>query len=118
MPVMEPMMSTAYALSGGIDLSSGPRGIASAAITAVTRATARMRIVGLVSALCSARPKNSSSWDLMSTLSWFWVTMVTTTSSSSGKAMSDQRAPLRPSRMPRPMPRKLAISRKLLKNPM
>jgi hypothetical protein len=26
--------------------------------------------------------------------------------------------PLRPSRMPSPMPRKLAISRKLLKNPM
>ncbi len=45
MPVIEPMMSTAYALSGGIDLSSGPRGIASAAMTAVTRATASTRTV-------------------------------------------------------------------------
>ncbi len=38
-------MSMAYALSGGIDLSSGPRGIASAAMTAVTMTTARMSTV-------------------------------------------------------------------------
>src|SRR4051812_34017824 len=45
MPVMDPMMSIAYALSGGIDLSSGPSGMARVAITAVTMTTARMSTV-------------------------------------------------------------------------
>ena len=115
-------MSMAYALSGGIELSSGPSGIASAAMTAVTRTTARTRIgvvrVGGVPGGIREPEPDLAAATLDGPRSAGSVTSHDHASSSSGKATSDQRAPLRPSRMPRPMPRKLAISRKLLKNPM
>ena len=50
MPVIEPMMSMAYALSGGIDLSSGPSGMASAAMSRPRPATTKGRTRKLVSA--------------------------------------------------------------------
>jgi hypothetical protein len=117
-PTIEPPMSIAYARNGGMLLSSGPSGMASAAMIAATNATTRISTSGLVSAAPdSASPKNSSLEDTSSMLSWERITIVTTANSSTGNATSDQRAPRRPSRMPRPMPRKLAISRKLLKKP-
>jgi hypothetical protein len=44
--------------------------------------------------------------------------MPTTPARKKAKGETGSWPPLRPSRMPSPMPRKLAISRKLLKNPM
>jgi len=43
--------------------------------------------------------------------------LVMVASRSTGKGDATSEPPRRPSRIPRPMPRKLAISRKLLKNP-
>ena len=64
-------------------------------------------------ALLSASPKNSSSVDLTWTLSSRVVISQTTTTSRIGKSAIVFSPRRRPSRIPTPMPRKLAISRKL-----
>ncbi len=92
MPAIEPTMSMAYALSGGMRRSSGPSGRARVAMTAVTRATTSGRTRKLTSAaLLSARPKKSSSCDWTWTLSWATKTSATTAKSSDAKG--DERRP-------------------------
>ena len=102
-----------------MDRSSGPSGIASVAMTAVTSAKTIGRTRKLTSAArLSARPKKSSSWDFTWTLSSRVEIIQTTMTRRIGKraiVSSDRR---RPSRIPIPMPRKLAISRKFEKKPM
>ena len=87
-------------------------------MTAATSATTSGRTMKLASAASfSARPKKSSSCDWICTLSWAEKTMATTVKSSHVKGENGSRQPFRPRRMPTPIPRKLAISRKLLKKP-
>ncbi len=70
MPVIEPAMSIAYALSGRMLLSSGPSGRASVASSETTRKTTSGRIRKFWSAaLLSASPKKISSGESTWTLS-------------------------------------------------
>ncbi len=66
----------------------------------------------------SARPKKISFDERTWTFSWIVVMNHTTATRRSGKNAMDSKRRLRPSRIPSPMPRKLAISTKLLKKPM
>ena len=119
MPSIEPVMSQAYACSGGIERSSGPSGMARVAMTAVTSANTTGRTRKFTSAAwLSARPKNSSLVDLTWTLSSRVLISQTTATSRIGNRAIVFRERRRPSRMPMPMPRKLAISRKFEKKPM
>ena len=119
MPSIEPVMSQPYACSGGMERSSGPSGSASDAISAVTSPNTIGSTRKFTSAaLLSARPKNSSSRELTCTFSSSFVMSATTITRRIGKTAIESIWRRRPSRIPMPMPRKLAISRKFEKKPM
>lgn len=93
--------------------------MASVAISAVTSANTSGRTRKFTSAArFSARPKKSSSVESIWTLSSSCVMRTTTTASRTGKIAIVSRFRRRPSKIPMPMPRKLAISRKFEKKPM
>ena len=118
MPAIEPAMSMAYALSGGMLRNSPPSGRASAAISATTRTTMSGRTRKFASAAwLSASPKKISLLDRTWMFSCAVVISRTVASRRNGNGEAGSRVCLRPRRMPRPIPRKLAISTKLLKKP-
>jgi hypothetical protein len=118
MPLMEPAMSIAYARSGGSRLRSGPSGRASVAMTATTSPISSGSAMMLTSASrLSASPKKISSWATTLTLSSKKLIAATSPARNSAAHAIRGFRPCRPSRIPSPIPRKLAISRKFVKNP-
>jgi hypothetical protein len=101
-----------------MDRSSGPRGRARKAMRLATRTTMSGSTRKLTSALVDAsRPKLISPGSLAWTLSCAEYTSATVARRSGANGERARRGERRPSRIPTPIPRKLAISRKLLKNP-
>ena len=102
-----------------MDRRSGPSGIASDAISAVTSANTIGSTRKFTSAArLSARPKNSSSCERTCTFSSRKLISATTTTKRIGKIAIVSSFRSRPRSSPIPMPRKLAIRRKLEKKPM
>ncbi len=117
-PARDPVMSIAYARSGGIDLSRPPSGRASAAIAATTSANTPMSIPMFASMPGATDPPRSTSFDAATvTLSWAAEISLMTTKNSNGNGASRGPRLRRPRMMPRPMPRKLAIRMRLVKKP-
>ena len=84
----------------------------------VTSTTSSGSTRKLTSALVDASsPKMISLRSLAWTLSWAEKTSATVASSNGANGDRTSRGERRPSRIPTPIPRKLAISRKLLKKP-
>ena len=111
-------MSSEYARRGGMDVSRGPSGTARPAMMTVVRMTISGRTTKFVSArVLSLRPKKISSGELSWIATWTWVTRSTSESSRGPNGEIGMRRGSRPHRIPRPMPRKLAMSRKLRKKP-
>ena len=117
-PAIDPPMSIAYARSGDIDRSSGPSGSARDAISPATSTISNGRTTKFTSALVEfGRPSRISPASRAWMLSCAPYTSRTVARSSGANGDRTGRTPRRPSRMPTPIPRKLAISRELLKNP-
>src|SRR5213594_1377482 len=116
-PAIEPPMSKAYARSGGMARRRGPSGNARNAIAVVVRTKRLGRTKKLMSSRCPSRVANQRSPS-----SFLTLTCASDTNSTRPNAMGANHTAVdapsrRPRRMPIPMPRKLARSRKLLKKP-
>ena len=118
-PARDPLMSIAYALSGGIWRSRRESGSASAAMTAVASATMLTSTNTLASTLPlgSDGPMKMSSADPRRTFSWTETTSFTITNNNSGNAGPNGTLTRRPRMIPIPIPRKLAIRRMFVKKP-
>jgi hypothetical protein len=105
-------------VSGGIDVSSRPSGTASPAMMKVAIMTSAGRTRKLMSApRLSLSPKKISPGSPSWIVTRNWVTSTTSASISGPNGEILMRFGSRPHRMPTPIPRKLAISRKFRKKP-
>ncbi len=118
MPLIDPMMSMPYALSGGMAVSSAPSGTARPAMIIVVMMTRPGRTKKLMSApWLSLSPKKISSGEVSSIVTRNWVTRTTRASSNGPNGDTRIRFGSRPHRIPTPIPRNAAMSRRLRKNP-